>query len=153
MNQLIQRATISDSTELSELTLKSKAYWGYSEEQIEEWREDLQVSKRYIEDNDVFLIRENDHITGYYSFKEVSNSTIKLDNIFINPEHIGTGLGSRLMKDFLCRVKELEMVTITLDAEPNAEKFYRKFGFKTVGQLKSSIPNRCLPKMELNLND
>lgn len=41
--------------------------------------------------------------------------------------------------------------TVTLDAEPNAERFYLKFGFKTVDQLASSIPNRFLPVMELDL--
>lgn len=152
MNQVIEKATLTDSAELSGLTYKSKAHWGYSEEQMEKWRDDLQVSARYIENNEVFITRESDRIAGYYSFSKISVSTVKLDNIFIDPEYIGKGLGLTLMKDFLNRVKKLEVATITLYSEPNAEQFYQKFGFKTVGQLKSSIPNRFLPIMELNLN-
>ena len=152
MNQIIEKATILDSSELSELTYKSKAHWGYSEKQMEKWRDDLQVSARYIENNEVFIIRKSDQIAGYYSFSKVSVSTVKLDNIFIDPEYIGKGLGLTLMKDFLNSVKKLEVTTVTLDSDPNAEQFYQKFEFKTVGQLKSSVPNRFLPIMELNLN-
>ncbi|MEM6360183.1 MAG: GNAT family N-acetyltransferase [Bacteroidota bacterium] len=152
MNRIIEKATLSDSAELSELTYKSKAHWGYSEEQMEKWRDDLQVLAEYIENNEVFITRESDQIAGYYSFSKVSDSTIKLDNIFIDPEHIGKGFGLTLMRGFLNRVKKLEIATITLDSEPNAEQFYQRFGFKIVGQLKSSIPYRFLPIMELNLN-
>ena len=152
MNLPIEKATTSDSTALSELTMRSKAHWGYSDQQLEQWREDLQVSAQYLEQNEAFLTRTKDQIQGYYSFSRVSESIIKLDNIFVDPAFIGTGLGHALMTDFLERAKKLGTTTITLDAEPNAEPFYQKFGFQTVGQLKSSIPNRFLPVMELRLH-
>lgn len=81
-----------------------------------------------------------------------NETTIKLDNLFILPEFIGTGLGRILMNHFLEKVKDYEIEKITLDAEPNAEDFYKKFGFIRIGQLESSIKNRFLPIMELNLN-
>ena len=40
---------------------------------------------------------------------------------------------------------------MTLDADPNAESFYARFGFTQVGQLQSSIKDRFLPIMELIL--
>jgi len=40
---------------------------------------------------------------------------------------------------------------IYLDSDPNAEKFYQNLGFKVVGQLESSIKNRFLPIMELEI--
>lgn len=153
MNNLIQKATLRDSQELSELTFESKAYWGYAKEQLDEWHDDLLVSEKYIENNEVFLTKKNDRIIGYYSFKIISDSTVKLDNIFIQPKYIGKGLGTILMEDFLYRMKESQITVVTLDSEPNSNQFYQKFGFKTVGQLKSSIPNRFLPIMELNLNN
>ncbi len=153
MNSLIQKATLDDSVELSNLTFKSKAHWGYSKAQMEKWREDLEVSKEYIRNNEVFLVKDGSQIAGYYSYSKVSDSTVKLDNIFIHPDHIGRGLGSMLMNDFIARINKLQVATITLDAEPHAEQFYERFGFKSIAQLKSSIPNRYLPVMELKLND
>ena len=153
MNNLIEKATTKDSEELSNLTFKSKAHWGYSIDQMEKWREDLQVSKDYIQNNEVFLVKDGSQIIGYYSYFKNSDSTVKLDNIFIDPDHMGRGLGSVLMNDFIARINKLQVTTITLDAEPNAEKFYERFGFRTIDQLKSSIPDRYLPVMELKLND
>ena len=67
------------------------------------------------------------------------------------PEYIGKGFGNYLMLDFLNRIKEnRDVKKILLDADPNAEKFYQKFGFTTIGQLETSIKNRFLPIMERN---
>ena len=153
MGQAIARAIPKDSHELSDLTYRSKAHWGYSAEQLEKWRDDLQITSEYIRDHDVWLVRINEKIAGYYSFSIISATTLKLDNIFLEPLHIGAGLGSLLMKDFLDKATGLGVTTITLDAEPNAEPFYQKFGFKTVGQLKSTIPGRFLPFMKLSLSE
>ena len=49
----IEKATIHDSGILTEITMKSKAYWGYSEEQIMEWNNFLTISIDYIEKNTV----------------------------------------------------------------------------------------------------
>ena len=34
-----------DAIQLTQIALKSKAFWGYSEVQIESWREELTVSE------------------------------------------------------------------------------------------------------------
>ena len=95
----------------------------------------------------------NGGITGYYSYSEVSSIKVKLDNIFISPTYIGQRLGKKLMTDFINRIEQTSYKEITLDAEPNAESFYKKFGFKTVGQLESSIVGRTLPIMVLSLDE
>jgi predicted GNAT family N-acyltransferase len=38
---------------------------------------------------------------------------------------------------------------VILEAEPNAEGFYAKFGFVKIGEIETSIKNRYLPVMEL----
>ncbi|HKO76105.1 MAG TPA: GNAT family N-acetyltransferase, partial [Flavobacterium sp.] len=76
---------------------------------------------------------------------------VLLDNLFILPEYIGKGFGKYLMNDFLNRMKEEKFNKITLDSEPNAESFYLKFGFKKIGEFETSIKNRFMPIMEINL--
>lgn len=88
---------------------------------------------------------------GYYSYFEAEEKSIKLDNLFILPEYIGKGFGKILMNHFLSNIKNIGIEKIILDSEPNAEKFYNKFGFEKVGQLESSIKDRFLPIMELKL--
>jgi N-acetylglutamate synthase-like GNAT family acetyltransferase len=147
----ILKAEPTDNELLTTITKMSKAYWGFSEEILKEWEHLLTITKDYIEKNKVFKLVQNDQIIGYYSYFSTNENTIKLDNIFILPEFIGKGFGKILMNDFLKNINQLGINKITLDAEPNAEKFYKKFGFETIGQLESSIKERYLPIMELQI--
>ena len=147
----IQKAIPGDHEILTQITKKSKAYWGYSNEQIEDWSPFLTVSYEYIETNSVFNLMVDKEIVGYYSFFHESENTIKLDNLFVLPEFIGKGFGKVLMNDFLLRIKDQNVQKIVLNSEPNAEIFYAKFGFIKVGQIETSIKDRYLPVMELKL--
>jgi len=145
----IQKANPNDHQILTEITKKSKAYWGYSEEQIENWSQFLTVSKEYIETNSVYNLIVDDQIIGYYSLFHESENTIKLDNLFVLPDFIGKGFGKVLMNDFLIQLKDIEAQKVVLNSEPNAEEFYSKFGFVKVGQIETSIKDRYLPILEL----
>jgi len=147
----IIKAGIADSEILTAITKKSKAYWGFSEDVLKEWEHLLTITKGYIGKNEVYKLVQNDQIIGYYSYFSTDENTIKLDNIFILPDFIGKGFGKILMNDFLKNIKQLGINRVTLDAEPNAEKFYKTFGFETIGQLESSIKDRYLPIMELQI--
>lgn len=145
----ILKASPSDHEILTEITKKSKAYWGYSNEQIENWSQFLTVSKEYIETNSVYNLVIDHQIIGYYSFFHESENTIKLDNLFVLPDFIGKGFGKVLMNDFLIRLQDIQAEKVVLNSEPNAEEFYSKFGFVKVGQIETSIKDRYLPIMEL----
>lgn len=91
----------------------------------------------------------DEKIIGYYSFFHESENTLKLDNLFVLPEFIGKGFGKILMNDFFIRLKNIDVEKVVLNSEPNAEEFYKKFGFVKVGQIETSIKDRYLPIMEL----
>lgn len=148
----IEKANSDDHEILTEITKKSKAFWGYSEEQMTQWNDALTITQEYIQTNFAYKLTKENHLIGYYSYFHSEAAIIKLDNLFVLPEYIGKGFGNQLMQDFLNRIKEnRDVKKILLDADPNAEKFYQKFGFTTIGQLETSIKNRFLPIMELNL--
>lgn len=149
---VITKSTLEDHEILTDITKKSKAYWGYSDEQIEIWSELLIITKNYIEINHVYKLIIEDKTVGYYSYFYLNEKEVKLDNLFVLPNYIGTGLGKLLMNNFLNRIKNSEIEKIILDSEPNAEKFYDYFGFKKVGQIETSIKNRYLPIMELRVS-
>ena len=147
----IEKSQLFDHVELTELTKVSKAYWGYSQKQIEKWDKFLTISKEYILDNEVYKLVVNYQIIGYYSFFKVDDKKVKLDYLFILPEFIGKRLGVFLMNDLFKRVDELGFSIVTLDSEPNSKGFYKKLGFKVVGKKETSIKNRFMPIMEINL--
>ncbi len=149
--EIIVEADVNDAEEITSLTKISKAFWGYDDEQIKEWEKDLTITKDYIITNKVFKMSFGNQLKGYYSYIEQEDEVIELDSIFLHPNIIGKGYGTVLMNDFLKKMKEDNFEKVRLYAEPKTENFYIKFGFKTVGKIKSSIPNRFLPVMELNI--
>ena len=148
----IEKAKNIDNIELSELRVRSKSHWNYSLEQIKKWKIDLTVSAEYIDKNEVYKLKEDNKLIGYYSFIRMNSKKVKLDNIFINSEFIGRGYGKILMEHFFKQAKNKGVKNIYLDSDPHAEKFYLNLGFKVSGQLESSIKNRFLPIMELKIN-
>ncbi len=147
----IEKADIADNEILTSITKKSKAYWGYSAEQIQKWDKNLTISEEYIRGNNTFKLTDNDLIIGYYSCIFENEKTVKLDNLFILPEHIGKGFGKYLLLDFLKKMKEEKIERIILDSEPNAEEFYAKMGFVKIGEFETSIKDRFMPIMEMKL--
>lgn len=149
----IEKANITDHEILTEITKKSKAYWGYSAEQILQWDKNLTITQEYIKDNYVFKLLSEDLTIGYYSYFIEEKKNVILDNLFIRPEYIGKGFGKYLMDDFLNRIRESKFEKITLDSEPNAEAFYLKLGFVKVGEFETSIKDRFMPIMEMKLKE
>jgi GNAT superfamily N-acetyltransferase len=147
----VEKATSNDNEILTEITKKSKAYWGYLEEQILQWNNNLTITKEYIKNNLVFKLVNDNTTIGYYSYLIKDEKNIKLDNLFLLPEYIGKGFGKYLINDFLNRMRIEKFEKIILDSEPNAEKFYLKIGFKKIGQFETSIKNRFMPIMEMIL--
>jgi N-acetylglutamate synthase-like GNAT family acetyltransferase len=147
----IERATINDNEILTEITKKSKAFWGYSEEQMLKWDDDLTISRAYIESNHTFKLLIDDNVIGYYAYSIKEEGIVKLDNLFVLPEYIGKGFGKYLTGDFLKRMRDQEIKKIILDSEPNATEFYLKMGFEKIGEFETSIKNRFMPIMEMTL--
>lgn len=145
----ITKAQRLDASRLTNLTIRSKAYWNYSPQQIEEWREDLTITESDLLQQQIFMLVDCKELKGFYAYNHISDSDVKLNYLFIDPQFIGKGLGRILMNDFLQRIGQTQYERVVLDADPNAELFYKKLGFQVIGQLKSSIKDRYLPIMEL----
>ncbi|KUJ52242.1 GNAT family N-acetyltransferase [Chryseobacterium sp. JAH] len=151
MTEII-KANADDAKILTEITKRSKAYWGYSDEQMKEWSDLLTITSEYIQNNEVYKLIVNQSTVAYYSYFDIENNSVRLDNLFVSPENISKGYGKLLMNDFILKIKQSQRSRIILDADPNAQKFYESFGFKKIGQIETSIKDRFLPIMELKLD-
>ena len=147
----IERTVRKDAQDLTELTIRSKSYWNYGKEQIEEWREELTITEKYIDENQIYKLIVDNSLIGFYAYLPENETDIKLNYLFVEPKFIGKGYGKILMEDFLKRIENSEFKRVILDADPHAEKFYSRIGFRVIGKLKSSIKDRFLPIMELKI--
>ncbi len=147
----LQKADLIDCTELSEITLRSKAYWGYSKEQMKIWKPDLIMTEVYIQNNFVFKLIDGTKAIGFFSFLHPDREEIVLDSLFVDPDFIGSGYGSYLMQKAIRFCQKINVRTIVLEADPNAVKFYLKHSFEIASMKESSVPGRFLPIMHLKV--
>ncbi|MBA6155995.1 GNAT family N-acetyltransferase [Tenacibaculum sp. S7007] len=148
---MIISASKKDIKELTYIALLSKAYWEYSHEQIESWREDLTVTSKMIEDMMVYTFISEEKISGFYILNQPENNTIELEFLFVHPDYIGQKIGKQLLVHAVKKACELNVNSMTLLADPNAQPFYESQGFICIGKKESAIPNRFLPLMQKDL--
>ncbi len=145
---MIIKSEIEDSELLTNIALTSKAYWGYSKEQVENWRNDLTITPKMIENMMIYKFIVNHKTAGFYALNQPKGNSIELEMLFILPEFIGQRIGKKLLQHSIKKSKELKADTMTLLADPNAVDFYKSQGFKIIDKKESSIPNRFLPIMQ-----
>ena len=148
---MIVSAIITDAKKLTEIALQSKAFWGYSNKQIESWKEDLTVSEKMIQEMLVFKFISDAKIVGFYILNKPVLKTIELEFLFVLPSFIGKGIGNQLLQNAFKRANSLDCEKMILLADPNAVPFYKSKGFKVIDKRESSIAGRFLPVLQKDL--
>jgi GNAT superfamily N-acetyltransferase len=148
-NFILRKADISEAQYLSDLAIKSKAHWGYSAEFLESCRPLIYISEKYIQEWPVVVALSGKQITGFYSLKVIDGEN-RLDNLWIGPEFIKTGAGTKLFEHAVKKARELGWSYFRLAGEPNAVAFYEKLGATLIGEIPSRLKDgRPLPHMEM----
>jgi molybdenum cofactor cytidylyltransferase len=145
----VRRAISEDAEELSALALTAKAYWGYAEARLEEWRPNLEVSAESVLSRPTFVGELSGRIVGFYSLVP-SASAWELDNLWVAPEHMRRGLGRALISHAVQTAAAAGATSMIVDADPNAEPFYVACGAKRIGEIAAPIagqPSRVRPQL------
>jgi GNAT superfamily N-acetyltransferase len=153
---IIREAVSDDAVFLSSLAIRSKAHWGYSTEFMEKCVDELSVSPADIENSDFHyaVAVVNEKVAGFYGLEELSGDEIELGALFVDPDHIGTGVGKALMETAKDHAANLGASKLNIQGDPNAEKFYRAAGGEAIGRKESeSIPGRFLPLFQISLSN
>ncbi len=153
--RVIRRATVEDSAVLTDITFRAKAYWGYSPSLMEEWRVIIGVPPELIRNNPVYLLEDSGRVCGYYSLEHPDSDQIMLENLFIDPAFIGSGVGRALLQHALALATSLGYRAVCFESDPHAEGFYLRMGAVRVGERPAPIPGqpeRVCPKMRIELD-
>ena len=142
----LRKASPKDAFLLSELTWHSKKHWGYPDEWMESWRQDLEITEEMLKNFDSLVIEVAGTIEGFVLISEEAG-VFEIEHCFVNPEAIGKGYGKQLLTNILS-APQYQGQLFKVVADPNAIPFYEKFGFKTTHQIPSKPEGRFLPVME-----
>lgn len=92
----IKNANVQNLTAINALLHASKAYWGYDKNFMDLFMEKLGISRLYLLKNQIKLFYVNAELAGFYSFSINTDGILELDNFFLHPDYIGSGLGKEL---------------------------------------------------------
>lgn len=146
---VLRPATPDEAGLLSELALRSKAYWGYSPDFLAACRAALTVDPADCDGSSVRVAARGDQVLGYWHLTATDDPVKgELADLFVDPQAIGTGVGRLLLTDAMAHARARGWQTLELDADPNAEAFYQHQGAERIGLTASTVtPGRSLPRM------
>lgn len=91
-------------------------------------------------------------IIGFWCRESTESNGITSGYLFIDPDHMGIGCASALYKALKQELSNKQIMSFTLEADPNAEGFYIKMGGIKIGKKRSTVvPGRILPIIKFNL--
>lgn len=153
MHLEIRRATPDEADALTALAHAAKRHWNYPPEWIDSWKSDLTLSPEFIADNEVFVAILDGAIAGCCALA-VNGSLAELEHMWIDPGHMGKGLGRALFERIAQRGADLGFSELELSADPHAESFYERMGAKRIGDVPADMFGhaRVLPRMRVDLN-
>ena len=119
---------------------------------MEQWRADLTITPEFITQNPTFLAELNGQIIGFHALIEKDESW-SLEHLWILPGQMGHGFGRRLFAHAAAYAAERGALSLTIEADPNAEPFYRRMGAIRDGTRESQIDGqiRRLPLLRFVL--
>lgn len=155
-NLIIRPAREDEADILSHLIFRSKGYWGYSWDLMDYWMQEgeLSIPREEISSCPVYLLEDvkKKEVIGFYSLS-TGDQEWELKNLWIAPEHIGTGIGCKLFLH-ACEIAETAgAVSLIIVSDPHAEGFYLEMGARRIGEKPLESPQgvRCLPILRMNL--
>jgi len=155
MDVKIRQAINNEAIILSDLTWRSKGYWGYDEEFLRDCGELLNIKSSYIENSIVFVLEVDRKICGFYgiSFDSSLGDGPIMAYMQVDPNYIGKGYGRMLWDHAISEAKQQGWRSFKIHSDPNAERFFKKMGAIHISERPSRYrENRVIPILEYSLN-
>ena len=140
---LIRRAVPADAARLTAIAHAAKRHWGYTDELIELWRDDLTVTASTIDEDLVHCAVDGARIAGFYALS-CAEPEFALEHMWVDPPDMGGGLGAALLRHALATVRAHGGTSLRIVSDPNAEGFYRRMGAERIGEEPSAPAGRTL---------
>jgi GNAT superfamily N-acetyltransferase len=153
MQVVIRPANPSEAALLTSLMQASKRHWGYPNEWLELWRDQLTLTPAYIM---AHLVRcgclEGGRVVGFYAL-ESDTVRFRLVHLWLEPSFIGKGIGRRIFDHAAQTAFGLGASELRIEADPNADGFYLHLGAERVGESVSlsTGTKRVIPQLRYRL--
>ena len=137
----IIRAKPSEAATLSAIAWAAKGFWNYSSNWMEQWREQLTITPNFIAENETFAAIINRETVAFHALLQRAN-VLRLEHLWVLPNWMGQGIGRALFRHAAERAAARGARGLTIEADPNAELFYRRMGAVRSGVIATEIDGR-----------
>lgn len=146
----IRRAASHEGERLREIATAAKGYWGYEGDRVREWGASLDFSLDGLRGAEVYVADVDGRVVGWAAL--ISRGEVCwLDDLWVEPAWIGTGIGSRLFRYTAERGTRLGARRMEWETEPNAVGFYERMGGRYLRDSEPSEWGRILAVMGIDL--
>lgn len=148
MKLTIDKPDPAEAEDLTRIAIAAKRYWGYPDEWIELWQEELTTSAEDIASGIFYAGRIEEGLVFFYSVREISQNIYDLEDFWLAPPYIGQGFGRIMFEHLKTILESLDCTKLLILSDPHAEGFYCKMGAVQVGEKPSQPEGRMLPLLE-----
>jgi GNAT superfamily N-acetyltransferase len=146
----VRPARPDEGERLREIAIAAKSYWGYDAGRVRDWAAAGDFSAEGLRGHEVFVAEVDGDVTGWGSLIP-KDEVCWLEDLWIDPPSIGTGIGSRLFRHAAEVAKRLGATQMEWEAEPNAVGFYERMGGRYLRDSNPSEWGRVLQVMGIDL--
>jgi N-acetylglutamate synthase-like GNAT family acetyltransferase len=141
---VLRPAAPGDEPRLRAVAQASKAHWGYDRERVRRWADELDLSR------EIWIAEQDGTLVAWAALLPPDDGVCELDDLWVEPQAIGSGIGTSLFRHAAARARELGASALRWEADPNAVGFYERMGAATV-DIATSSWGRTLPVMQVEL--
>jgi len=113
---------------------------------MEQWRDALTIDEKVLKSQQILVVENEKEVFGFCAIEEHVDN-YELTHLWLSPSYIGKGLGKKLLAKTIERFIIVNK-PILVEADPNAEDFYKSQGFTTYDRVESTPAGRYLPVMK-----
>ena len=145
MNITIRTAVAADARDLTTIAQSAKAHWGYPQEWLQLWADDLTITPVFIASQCVLCAVSGNETVGFCALVDAEAGSGEIEHFWVAPTAMGRGIGRVLFEALIAHAKTIGITTLRIAADPNAAGFYQKMGAIRAGNIPSTPPGRTLP--------
>lgn len=146
----IRSAKVDEALALHDLSVRSKAHWGYDAAFMALAAPKLVLPSELLAAGRVFVADLSGSLSGVAAILPPDrDGTAELEHLFVDPPAMGRGIGAALLSSCLLLARKEGARNVRALADPQARPFYERQGFRWLGDAPSdAIAGRMLPLME-----
>jgi ribosomal protein S18 acetylase RimI-like enzyme len=139
----LKEASDKDAFLLTSIAKAAKASWGYSNELLSVWNDDLTISTEMINICKTYVLEHNSEIIGF-CMMNMEDSPVLIEHLWLLPNFHRRGLGKRLLAHAIESHAD-DFSTFVVISDPHAQAFYENFGFVKTHEIEGQPKGRILP--------